>query len=67
MTKVKKLNAKPKEPNYDKFFENVVVDCGKIIVDAMKSSNKGDDLSFKCQIGTKKEKHDIQIIIKKSE
>ena len=72
MSKVKELNGKKRKkaevviaPNYDKFFENVVMDCSRIIVDAMKSSEKGDDLLFSCDVGTKEETHTISIQISK--
>ena len=69
MGKVKELNGKKKttKPNYDKFFEEVVMKSATIIVDAMKSSGKGDDLLFSCDVGTDKEQHTISIQISKKQ
>ena len=69
MTKTIKLNGKkkPTKPNYDKFFEEVVMKSATIIVDAMKSSGKGDDLLFSCDVGTDKEQHTISIQISKKQ
>ena len=67
----KTIQLKPKEettkPNYDAFFEEVVMKSATIIVDAMKSSGKGDDLLFSCDVGTDKEQHTISIQISKKQ
>lgn len=65
MPKVKTLKPKKDAPNYDAFFEQIVMKCATVIVDAMKSSNKGDDLLFSCDVGTDTEKHTISIQISK--
>lgn len=71
MSKIIELNKKEteetKKPNYDAFFEEVVMKCGTVIVDAMKSSGKGDDLLFSCDVGTDKEQHTVSIQISKKQ
>ena len=72
MTKIIELTKKEEikeevAPNYDKFFEEVVMKSATIIVDAMKSSEKGDELLFSCDVGTDTEQHTISIQISKKQ